>query len=55
MHEFEPMELGEPARNLRSRPHTAVIRERLDPFLERSQGLGREDRRLRSVVDALIT
>jgi hypothetical protein len=55
MYGFEPMELGKPARNLWSRPQTAVVRWRLDPFLEPSQCLGREDRRLRSVVDALIT
>src|SRR5258708_39382639 len=31
---FDPVKLGKPARNLRSRPKPAVIWRRLDPLLE---------------------
>ena len=48
------MEFGEPARNFRPRPQAAVIRRRLDPLLKRSQRLGRQDRRLCAVADALV-
>jgi hypothetical protein len=54
VHGFEPMELGEPTRNLRPRPQAAIVRRRLNPLLEPGQCLGREDRRLGSVVDAPI-
>jgi hypothetical protein len=49
------MKLGKPACNLRSRPKPAIIRRRLDPLLESRQRIDREDRRLRSIVDALVT
>ena len=54
VHGCEPMEFGEPARNFRPRPQAAIIRRRLDPLLKRSQRLGRQDRRLRAVADALV-
>ena len=51
---LDPVKLGKPACNLRSRPKPAVIRRRLDPIPESRQSLGCEDRRLCSVVAALI-
>src|SRR5205809_486615 len=54
VHRFEPMEAGQPARNLWPRPQATVGGRRLDPLLERSQCRRREDGGLRAVVDALV-
>ena len=51
---LDPVKLGKPTCNLRSRPKPAVIRRRLDPLLKSCQSIGCEDRRFCSVATALI-
>src|SRR5712691_2930514 len=54
VHRLEPVELGEPACDLRPAPLAAVVGRRLEPLLQRSQRLRRQDFRLGSVMRALI-
>ena len=54
VHRFEPVKAGEPARDLRPGPQTAVVRRRLQPLLQRRERFWRQDRRLGAIVNALI-
>ena len=54
VHRLKPVEGGEPARDLRPAPLTAVVRRRLQALLQRGERFWRQDRRLGAVVHALV-
>jgi len=54
VYRFQRVEHGEPPRDLGPGPQTAVIGRRLDPLFQCRNGLRRHDRRLSTVVGALI-
>ena len=54
VHRFEPVVLRQPARDLRARPHPAVVRWRLQTLFQLTERIRRQDRRLGAVVGALI-
>ena len=54
VHRLEPVILRQPARDLRARPHPAVVRRRLQTLFQLVERIQRQDRGLGAVVGALI-